>query len=82
MPVGVAKIAVGVDDVADALLELLGARKATVALALPDEFIIHANFEIAASAGNERHFTQILTEGGQQFCAIQPARSSQLHWVQ
>ena len=50
MTVHVAQRARGIDQVAHALLERLGVRKAAVALAIPEQFSVAADLEHAARA--------------------------------
>jgi hypothetical protein len=70
------EIALRLDDVAHALFQLLRAGKAAVALALPDERLADADLEIAAGAGNERHFAERIGEGRQKLLG-HPARAEQ-----
>ena len=64
------------------LLQFLCFREATLYCSRPDQFTVNAYFENTAATGNLRHFAQFGVKGGEQFRAIQPARSNQRHWVQ
>jgi hypothetical protein len=78
----VAKIAIGVDDVAHALFQFLRAGKAAVALALPQEFAVDPDFELPPVPGISATSPRLSVKVWSNSCAIQPARSSQLHCVQ
>ena len=57
--VKMAEVALGVQAIADALLQLLHIRKAAVPLALPDDLAIVGDRKDAAGSGLQRHFPQI-----------------------
>ena len=71
-----AKVSFRLNDIAHALLELLGAGKAAVALALPDKGVVDPDLEIPAASGQEGHFAQTFAEGGEQFLC-HPASAEQ-----
>src|SRR5690606_12954554 len=76
--VGMAQRAVRADLVADALFQGFDVRKAAVALAAPHQLVIHQNLEGAGTGRLQRHFTQLVLKGRQQFlghpgAAQQPA---------
>src|SRR5690606_1394331 len=66
--------ALGIDPVADHLLEDAAIGKAAVALALPDEFAVERDLEYAAGAGHERHRADLGAKGREQFLR-HPGRS-------
>jgi hypothetical protein len=57
-PVQMSKIAVGFYHIADTLLEFFRSGKATVALSLPDDRPVYADFEAPACRGNKRNFAK------------------------
>ena len=65
--VGMAEIALGIDDVADELLKLGCIRETTVALAVPDQLIVAGDGEDAAGAGHQHDLAELGAEGGKQF---------------
>ena len=77
-----AEVAVGVDAVADQLLDLPGVGEAAIALALPGEFAVEMNLENAAGAGFSVTSPISRLKVESTSCALQAARSSQLHCVQ
>jgi hypothetical protein len=60
------KVTPGLNDVAHPLLQFLGAGKAFIAFALPDQDIIDSDFEIAATAGKQRDLAQGLPKSAQK----------------
>src|SRR5690606_30525539 len=66
-PIDMAQVAVRIDAVAHQLLQDPAVGEAAVALALPDQLAIEADFENAAGAGDEGDGAQLEGEGGEYF---------------
>lgn len=71
-----AEIALGIDDVTDALFQFLGAWKSAIPLPFPDKGAIHPYLEIAPRSRNERYACQAVGKGLEQLLR-HPARAQQ-----
>ena len=76
LAIGMAEIAVRVDDVADQLFELRRVRKTAVALAVPDQRVVASDREDAAGARHKRDLAKLVAEGGEKFLR-HPGRTQQ-----